>query len=75
MTSWGPENTESEEYVSDLVIERNLFKAVGKVGIQSRGGSKVTVRNNVLIDINKPLSTGDPGWGRVRHLVRLEPHE
>jgi hypothetical protein len=63
MTSWGPENTESEEYVSDLIIERNLYKAAGKLAIQSRGASKVTVRNNVFIDVSEAVSCGEPGVG------------
>jgi hypothetical protein len=63
MTSWGPENAESEEYLSDIIIERNVFQAAHKVAVQSRGASRVTVRNNVFLDVREAVSTGQPGVG------------
>ena len=53
ITSFGPENDVVQQYLEQVVIERNVWDTrdanPGKTCINSRGADKITVRNNLFI--------------------------
>lgn len=63
LCSVGPENSSSRQLVEDIIIERNYFDGgsdTTRDAIHSWGGNRITVRNNVFVEMRAWIQFHSP---------------